>query len=73
MGFFENKAFARGTEVVAEAIASSSARTIIGGGDSIAAVSPLGLLDKFSFISTGGGAMLAFLAGQPIPALEALK
>ena len=73
MGLFENKAFARGTEVVAEAIASSSARTIIGGGDSIAAVSPLGLLDKFSFISTGGGAMLAFLAGQPIPALEALK
>ncbi len=73
MGLFENKAFARGTEVVAEAIANSSATTIIGGGDSVAAVSPLGLLDKFSFVSTGGGAMLAFLAGQPMPALDVLK
>lgn len=73
MGLFENKTFARGTEVVAEAIAGSSAKTIIGGGDSIAAVSPLGLLDKFSFVSTGGGAMLAFLAGQKMPALEALN
>ncbi len=73
MGLFENKTFARGTEVIAEAIATSSATTIIGGGDSIAAVSPLGLLDKFSFVSTGGGAMLAFLAGQPMPALESLN
>ena len=79
MGLFENKAFARGTEVVAEVIVSSSAKKIIGGGDTISALSQFGLLDKLAlsgaegFVSTGGGAMLAFLAGQSMPALEALK
>jgi|SRR3989344_1231364 len=73
MGLFENKAFARGTQVVAETIVNSGARSIIGGGDTIAAVSPLGLLEKFSFVSTGGSAMLVFLAGQKMPGLEALN
>ena len=73
MGFFENPTFVMGTQKVAEAIAESDAYKIIGGGDTIAAVSKFKIQDsKFNFISTGGGAMLAFLAGDKLPGLEAL-
>lgn len=72
MGKFEDQQFMMGTKAVAEAIANSSAFTIVGGGDTIAAVNQLGLSGRFSFVSTGGGAMLAFLAGQRLPGLEVL-
>ena len=73
MGLFENPAFATGTQKIAEAIADSSAYKIIGGGDTISAVSKFKIQNsKFNFISTGGGAMLEFLAGEKLPGLEAL-
>src|SRR3990167_10600032 len=72
IGLFENQAFAKGTDEIAKAIAASSAVKIMGGGDTIAAVNRLGLLDKFDFVSTGGGAMLAFLSGDKLPGLAAL-
>jgi phosphoglycerate kinase len=72
MGKFEDARFMPGTAAIANAIADSGARSIVGGGDTISAVDSLGLLEKFTFVSTGGGAMLAFLAGQPLPGLEAL-
>jgi phosphoglycerate kinase len=72
MGKFEDPRFMHGTEAVARAVANSGAWTVVGGGDTIAAVNQLGLLDRFGFVSTGGGAMLAFLAGQRLPGLEAL-
>lgn len=71
MGYFEHKDFDEGTEVIAEAVAKAE-RSVIGGGDTITAVDNLGLLNKFSFVSTGGGAMLEFLAGNKLPGLEAL-
>jgi len=73
LGLFENPVFAKGTNEIAQAIVASSARKVIGGGDTISAVDKIGLLDKFDFVSTGGGAMLAFLAGDKLPGLEALK
>lgn len=72
MGLFENPAFARGTNELAEAIAGSGAYKIVGGGDTISALDKFGLLSKFDFVSTGGGAMLAFLAGKKLPGLEVL-
>lgn len=72
MGKFEDQRFMAGTQALARVIANSSAWTAIGGGDTIAAVNQLGLLDRFKFVSTGGGAMLAFLAGQRLPGFEAL-
>lgn len=71
MGIGEIKQFATGTNAIAAAIARTS-NSIIGGGDTIAAVDKMGLLDKYSFVSTGGGAMLEFLAGEKLPGLEAL-
>ncbi|MFA6158692.1 MAG: phosphoglycerate kinase [Candidatus Paceibacterota bacterium] len=65
--------FSEGTEGLARALVESGVPTIIGGGDTIAVVSKLGLLDKFSFVSTGGGAMLQFLADGTLPGIEALK
>ena len=65
--------YAEGTENLAKAIVESGARSIIGGGDTIAVVSKMGILDKFSFVSTGGGAMLEFLAKETLPGIEALK
>lgn len=73
MGLFENPAFAMGTNKLAKAIVSSGAYKIVGGGDTVSAVDKLGLLDKFDFVSTGGGAMLMFLAGQRLPGLDALE
>lgn len=72
MGVFEDERFMTGTKAVAEAIAASPAVKLIGGGDTITAVDKLGLLSKMGFVSTGGGAMLAFLAGQTLPGLKAL-
>lgn len=72
MGFFEHKNFAEGTEIVAEAVVKAEC-SIIGGGDTIAAVDKFGLLERYSFVSTGGGAMLEFLAGNKLPGLEALS
>ncbi len=72
MGLFENPVFAKGTNEIANAMISSSAYTVIGGGDTISAVDKMGILNKFSFVSTGGGAMLAYLAGDKLPGLKAL-
>ncbi len=72
LGVFENEAFAAGTVQVAEAVAASPAVSIVGGGDSIAAVKKAGVKDKISHISTGGGASLEFIAYGTLPGLEAL-
>ncbi len=73
MGVFEIKDFARGTESVAEAVANSSATTVVGGGDSLAAVNRLGLAERFSHLSTGGGASLEFVQGLTLPGIAALE
>ncbi len=62
----------RGTKELAKAIVESSAYKVVGGGDTTEFLKRIGLLDKFDFVSTGGGAMLTFLSGQPLPGLEAL-
>lgn len=72
MGVFEMDQFAHGTEVVAKAIADSSCTSIIGGGDSVAAINKFGLADKMSWISTGGGASMELVEGKALPGVEAL-
>ena len=73
VGVFEFDAFAQGTEVVAKAIAGSSAFSIAGGGDTLAAIAKDGIADKVGYISTGGGAFLEFLEGKSLPAVAILE
>ena len=72
MGVFEMDAFCKGTEAVAKAVAKSRAVSIVGGGDSVAAIEKLGLAEKISHISTGGGASLEYLEGKVLPGVAAL-
>ena len=73
MGVFEMEAFSHGTFGIAECVTTSDAQTIIGGGETDAAIHQSGLADKVSFISTGGGAFLEFLEGKELPGVAALQ
>jgi phosphoglycerate kinase len=73
MGVFEMKPFAEGTLAMARALADSKGTTIVGGGDSVAAVTHMGVADRIDHVSTGGGASLEFLSGEPLPGVACLK
>ena len=73
LGAYEFPPFNRGTQEVAEAVANSGAQSIIGGGDIVAALQDLGLAEKFTHLSTGGGAVLKYWEGKVLPGLDALR
>jgi phosphoglycerate kinase len=76
MGVFEMPNFQKGTVSIAQSIADSTAKgafTLVGGGDSVAAVNKFGLADKVSYVSTGGGAMLEYIEGKVLPGIKAIK
>jgi phosphoglycerate kinase len=75
MGVFEMEKFSKGTESIAKIVAEATQKgafSLIGGGDSVAAVNKFGVKDQVSFISTGGGAMLEFFEGKKLPGVEAI-
>jgi phosphoglycerate kinase len=72
VGVFEFAAFENGTQVIAQAIAESSAFSIAGGGDTLAAIAKYGIEEQVGYISTGGGAFLEILEGKTLPAIEIL-
>lgn len=73
MGMFEDSRYMKGTKEIAQAVTDSDAYSVIGGGDTISALNKLDLISKIKFVSTGGGAMLEFLAGKTLPGLKALE
>ena len=73
LGFTENPAFAKASKKVAQAIAKSSAYSLAGGGETVSMLIKFGVAEKFSFVSTGGGAMIEYLEGRKLPGIEALK
>jgi len=76
MGVFEMKPFQQGTVAIAQAVADATSKgafSLVGGGDSVAAVNQFGLADKISYVSTGGGAMLEYLEGKVLPGIAAVQ
>jgi len=71
-GKFEDKKYAKGTLAIAKAIIDSKAFSVVGGGETVEFINKQGMIDKFSHVSTGGGAMLSYLSGEKLPGLEAL-
>ena len=72
MGLFEEPAFAHGTEAIAQAMAATAGVTVVGGGESVQAVEQLGIADRMTHVSTGGGAALELIEGKRLPGVEAI-